>query len=71
MTGDVQECSHISTQIETSRWVVTLAGWLGVKRRRKCRACGARLDTIEIPTIEYFKDGEEVPLKTFRMKPKG
>jgi transcriptional regulator NrdR family protein len=71
MTDDVQECSHISTQIETSRWVVTLAGWLGVKRRRKCRACGFQFSTVEIPTIEYFKDGEEVPLQTYWVKPKG
>jgi transcriptional regulator NrdR family protein len=65
------ECLHTSTSIIDSRWVITLDGWLGVKRRRKCRTCDAQLETIEIPCLEYFKDKEEVALKTFWIKPKG
>ena len=65
-----EECLHSRTYILSSRWVVTLDGWLGVKRRRKCHACSELLETIEIPCLEYFKGREEVPLKTFWVKPK-
>jgi transcriptional regulator NrdR family protein len=64
-----EECMHTITYVVNSRWVVTLDGWLGVKRRRKCRACGAELFTVEIPIAEYFKGKEEVMLTTFRLKP--
>ena len=67
-----EECTHTETVIVDTRWVITLAGWLGVRRQRKCRACGARLDTMEVPVAEYFADGVEVPLKVFRKKkPRG
>lgn len=67
-----EECLHIDTTITDSRWVITIAGWLGVRRRRVCRACSAQLETIEIPCAEYFRGGVEVPLKVFRRKrPRG
>lgn len=71
--AEAPECCHPETRIKESRWVETKAGWLGVRRRRQCRECGAEFRTIEIPMIEYFPENtelNELSLKKFETRPR-